>query len=382
MAATGKLQADKKTAARFIQITMPELEQPHYQPDPEALKRAETEAQEFLKVGQKQIAEAKQTEQARWEDKEVSRLRMSELNRLDQNGQQYLEGIIKAQVNVPGKGYISQDQIRSVFKAVVELLRQGRVNGVQDATVSEVLSLGEVKLKSIISEVIPETIPQNPEDIKITESVKKDVTEAASLLRLNIERYAMSQGNLLGKEGAIESALRSLRKNTVGLSPNSQQREQLRGQLLEQIDFLNALQANPELIKDSLDREVLSLESDRNNPNRPLARMLKLSYAIEYSAGYFSSLRDYIKQIRNPDTIVGRQLQDRVYHALEMIAGGYQEKEFTYEDSLAQLNSGTAGSPGGINYGFMTPGVVDKVRILKAIGEEDAGANSAERLRG
>lgn len=346
---------------------MTEFEHPHYKPDPETALQQEKDKQEFLEVGKKQIAEAKESEQKRWQEKSMEQLKPADLLRLDEEGNAYVKELLHSLALVQGRNRISPELFSNIFFLTARDIQQD----FPDATLKDILVLGEEQIKARVKKHLPKELPQNPEDIKITEFVKEDIKSAAKLLRLNIERYAFENGNLLQEPSGFSSVLSAIKNKVAGRSKEFLEKEDLKKQLQEQITFLHYLEDDPEMLKDNLNHLILSIETDRKDPKQKIVRTLELPYALEYSSIYIPSLLDYMKEIRHPEQIAGRMIQDKVVKAFELISQGYGEKEFSHQDSVAQFNTGTATSPGGGNYFGLTKGLVEKVRVLKAIGDSD-----------
>lgn len=350
---------------------MNENEHPHYAPDPEMAKQLEQEAKEFLEVGKSQIAETKESERARWQDKPVDQLKPADLLRLDEEGFTYVKELLNTLAIVQGRGRVAADLLTDTFFKVARELQRD----FPDASIKELLALGDEEIKSRVSKLLPENIPQNPEDIKMTESVKEDIRSSAKLLRLNIQMYAAEHGNLLAEPSGIASVVKTIRKSVIGESEQDREQARLRESLQEQITFLNHLEEDPEILLENFDYDILSVETDRKNLDEKIVRTLKLPYAIQYGSIYIPSLTAYMDEVRHPSKILGRMIQDKVVKAFQMVSEGYAEKEFTAEDSIAQFKSGTMTSPGGGNYAGMSKGVVKEIRVLKAIGSNDVGAS-------
>ncbi|QQS22833.1 hypothetical protein IPM19_04380 [bacterium] len=353
---------------------MEKFEQPRYTPDPETAMQHEMESQEFIEVGKKQIAEARESEERRWQEKPVDQLRPADLLRLDKEGHSYIKELLGNLSIVQGRGRINAELLVDAFFKTARDIQKD----FPDATIKEILALGRDQIYSRIAKVLPEGTPLNPEDVKFTEGARNDVKSAATLLRLNIEKYARENGNLLGEPSGFSALIGAIRKNIVGESKESADRQKLREELQEQITFLRHLEDDPEILKDNFNHKILSIETDRSNHDESIVRTLTLPYALKYSSIYIPSLTDYINEVQSPDKILGRMIQEKVVKAFEMVSEGYGEKEFSQEESVAQFTAGTATSPGGGNYAGMTKGLVEKVRVLNAIGQEDAGASRIE----
>jgi hypothetical protein len=267
----------------------------------------------------------------------VKDLKLADLNRLDEAGQEFVQAILESQVVSNTFPRMTEEILTEQFQLVVSKLKEA----FPGAKIAEILNLGPQAVKDKISRLI--STPDNAESraIVLSEGAQAEFKKALGILRANLERYAQENGHLLDPPNLFEKTRSWINKNFAGDAglQAEKHRQKFRAELKEQKEFLENLESYGALTRALLDAEVFYID-DKDGTLHPQGT---LSSALQFGTGGLNYLQDYIENLRAVP--LNEVLPKAIYSTLEYIIGGYGTEPFTEAQSKHQFITGVPFAP-------------------------------------